>query len=166
MGSAESAFYTIYSNHKDKVYRQAWRMTKSHYLAEETVQEVFIRVWLHRDRLSEIKEIASWLHIITRRFVFDHLYFTSRQQSVWCQQPRKTVRIDDDQLERRCTKLMTQAEASLSPRQKQAYQLRYVLGLKKEQIARIMNISPYTAKHHIQNAQTTLRREIHRALAG
>lgn len=168
MGTPESVFNAIYIQHKDKVYRQAWRMTRSSYLAEETVQEVFLRLWKQADKLPEIQQIESWIHIVTKHFVFDYMYYTARRKSLTLHLPLKIPRVDADdaQLEARCKKFLALAESFLSPRQKQAYQLRYYKGLQKQEVARIMKISPFTAGHHIKGAMAVIRREVYKAVAG
>ena len=55
----------LYDAHVDRVHRLAWRLTGDPQLAEEVVQDTFVRALGHLDRFRGDCAFATWLHRIT-----------------------------------------------------------------------------------------------------
>ncbi len=53
---SERAFAVLFRQYSSKVFSFALKLTKSEELAEEVVQEVFIKIWLTREGLGDIRE--------------------------------------------------------------------------------------------------------------
>lgn len=62
----ERAFTILFRRYSSKVYSFALKLTRSEELAEEVVQEVFIKIWLNREGLGEIQEFGAYLNRINR----------------------------------------------------------------------------------------------------
>jgi len=58
---------------KHKLYRFAKRLLKNATEAEDIVQEVFIRLWSRREKLSEYKSIEAFAMTITKNLCLDNL---------------------------------------------------------------------------------------------
>ncbi len=41
------------------------KIVKNEYARQEVVQEVFIKVWLHRDKLGKVENLGAWLRKVT-----------------------------------------------------------------------------------------------------
>ena len=54
----------LYDAHVDRVHRLAWRLTGDVQLAEEVVQDTFVRALAHLDRFRGDCAFATWLHRI------------------------------------------------------------------------------------------------------
>src|SRR5882757_3301449 len=57
----EMAFTTCYSEYGRVLMPFLVRLVGSRDSAEEIIQEVFLKVWLYRDRLAEVDNPRSWL---------------------------------------------------------------------------------------------------------
>lgn len=66
-------FQHIVTPIQDKMYRFALRMVKSIPEAEDVVQEVLIKLWQQRDRLSQISNIEAWSIRLIRNQSIDKL---------------------------------------------------------------------------------------------
>jgi RNA polymerase sigma-70 factor (ECF subfamily) len=137
-------------------------MTRSQWHAEEIVQEVFMRVWIHRSKIHSIKDIKSWLYIITKRIVFDYVVRLSKERNFLSMYKRSenVSYTDDALLPARCRCLLAEAEKKLSPRQKEVYYLKQVKGLHQREIARILNIAVLTAVHYIKSSVSAVRKHV------
>ncbi len=71
-GDAE-AFRSVYEHYQGKVFLFAFRFTKSHSQAEETVQEVFIKLWERRMLVDPAKRLEPYIITITKNFLLDGL---------------------------------------------------------------------------------------------
>ena len=51
----ELAFTRVFDYYRDRIYSIAFKITHSTTVAEEIVQDVFLKIWLRRDHLIEIE---------------------------------------------------------------------------------------------------------------
>lgn len=58
------------------------KLTKSKPIAEEVVQEVFIKVWTHREALSGVKSFRAYLFTVARNHAFNVLRDETRKPSL------------------------------------------------------------------------------------
>src|ERR1700753_883755 len=70
---SEYAFTQIFDRYRGMVYSVAWHFLRSPVLAEEIVQDVFMKIWLKRQELPELQNTENYLFILTRNLVFDRL---------------------------------------------------------------------------------------------
>ena len=65
-------FQRIYAAHARRVYANAYRILGDPVRAEDTVQDVFLRFWLHSDRFDESRgELGSYLALMARSRALD-----------------------------------------------------------------------------------------------
>ena len=66
------AFQTVYATHSRRVYANAYRILRDPVKAEDTVQDVFLRLWLHPDRFDERRgDLGSYLALMARSRALD-----------------------------------------------------------------------------------------------
>jgi len=58
-----SAFETLYRRHRDRIYALVWRLCGGdHSLAEDLLQEAFVRAWQKLDSFRGESRFGTWLH--------------------------------------------------------------------------------------------------------
>ncbi len=58
-----AAFETLYTRHRNRVYALVWRLCGGdHGLAEDLLQEAFVRAWQKLDSFRGDSRFATWLH--------------------------------------------------------------------------------------------------------
>ena len=67
----EAAICALVAEHSPALYRVAYSVTRNAPEAEDAVQETFLRVLKHREKLSEIRDTRVWLVRITWNVVLD-----------------------------------------------------------------------------------------------
>ena len=68
------AFERIYSMYSQPLMSYAMRMVRDHMLAEEVLQDVFLRIWKHAKSYDlRLSRPFSWAVLITRRICLDRL---------------------------------------------------------------------------------------------
>jgi RNA polymerase sigma-70 factor (ECF subfamily) len=69
----EAEFALLLKEHEHNLRVFAYRVTKCEQLAKDVVQEVFLKLWEHRDQFHQIENIKAWLYRVTENKLIDHL---------------------------------------------------------------------------------------------
>ncbi|SHG60565.1 RNA polymerase sigma factor [Pedobacter caeni] len=157
----QAAFRLVYDKYRKRIYTFSLRLLKSAELAEEIVQETFLKIWLMEDELNKVSHLEPYLVTICRNKCLDVLRQTAKalksnhiRTQNWSESHNETEELillqdTNDLLQAGIERLPTQ--------QKRVYQLCRQQGLKYEEAAAEMNISPLTVKTHMQQALRSLR---------
>jgi len=123
--------------------------------AQDMVQEVFGRVWQHRNELPNIRHFESWIITVTRNLLINEL--RKLYPPGW--QPQDTDNADPQKtLEyRELETLLKQAIGKLSARQQEVYRLSRVEGFSHKEIARQLGISIDVSREHLSKALHNIR---------
>jgi hypothetical protein len=59
----ESAFRIVFDHYRDAIYAFALKVTRHESIAEEIVQDVFMKIWISRTGLPAVRQLADlpWL---------------------------------------------------------------------------------------------------------
>ncbi|WP_212004064.1 RNA polymerase sigma factor [Chitinophaga sp. HK235] len=156
----ESAFAVFFRHHYQKIYEVGLMLTQTESVAEELVQDVFLKVWKQQEQLPAIMDIPSWLFIIARNDAYKALRRSTRLKVVletldW---PLPVSNETDEQIiYRNYHELVNKAVSQLPARQQMAWRLSREEGLKREEIASRMQIRPDTVKEHLTLAVKNIR---------
>ena len=158
----EEAFSLLFNHYRNRIYTIAYKLTESAPLSEEILLDVFLKVWLKRERLPELEHFTAYLFTITR----NHVFSTLKQLSLR-RQAEDEVRLDEYLLQSSNTdyslmdkeyrEILQQAVNSLSARQREVYALIKEQGMKREEAAVLLNLSPETIKRHLAEAMHAIR---------
>ncbi len=158
---SERAFTQLFDRYRNQVYGTAFRFLKSEALAEEIVQDVFLKVWLKRDEIAQVDRFDAYLFVMTRNMVFDRIKKMANEAVIYKVIGRSFSEIDhhtENRLQdRQYQQLLQQAVNLLPPRQKQVFQLSRFEGLSQEAIAEKMQLSRLTVKTHMAKALQSIR---------
>jgi RNA polymerase sigma-70 factor (ECF subfamily) len=158
---SEQAFATLFHCYRDKVYAVALRLTKSTFMAEEVVQDVFLKLWVRRQALVDIAGFEDYLFIMTRNHVFSTLKKIARQQQLVDELKFKLPAGEDTTYERiagqELEEILHQAVELLPAQQKQIYLMSKEQELKRDEIAKALRISSETVKTHLARALRHIR---------
>jgi len=148
---------------KQKLYRYARSYLKNETLAEDIVQEVFLKLWDRRSEFSNIINVEAWSMTITKNLVFDKI----RSQRSYSMDPQdiKINEFDGETpdliLERAETRMdVRRLIESLPEKQKEVIILREIEGYSYHKIGEIMGIDQNLVKITLFRARDNLRRKI------
>jgi RNA polymerase sigma-70 factor (family 1) len=158
---SEKAFAALFHWYRDKIYSVALRLTHSTFLAEEVVQDIFLKLWVKKETLTEIDDFEDYLFIMTRNHVFSTLKGVARRQQLVDDLQRELPlgeettynRIIDLEIE----EIVHQAVELLPAQQKQIYLMSKEQELKRDEIAKLLRISSETVKTHLARALRHIR---------
>ena len=159
------AFQFIYDLHKDNIYRVAIMILNSPILAEEVVQDVFLKLWFERKNLIELQSLENWLFIVARNHCLKQL---RKIASEWKRIDDYTV-VEDSLFEEHPENgidkniyhnLHENAIATLTEHQKKVYELVKLQNLSHQEVASKLKISPLTVNKHLVRALKQIRKYI------
>ena len=157
----EIAFRKLFDMYHQAVYKYSLSLLKSTNYAEENVQDVFLKVWLHRENLDIDKSFKAFLFTIARNQAFNLLnkaandivlkeeLFYHSQKSY--SEGDYLIREDD------CKKLKKQAIKQLPPKRKLIFKMSRKQGKTYEEISQELGISVNTVKSQMSKALESLR---------
>lgn len=154
----EAAFAALFYHYGPKLHAYLTGFTKSDTLAEELVQNTFMRVWLSRDKLPELTHLSAWIYRVAANEGYNFLKRKTIETRVMTElgntgEPRAADQVSYNELR----KAVAEAVASLPEKRRKIYQLSRESGMKPAEIARVLNISVSTVKNTLAEAQKNIR---------
>lgn len=160
---SEFAFTRLFDHYRGHIYGVAIKFLKSPVLAEEVVQDVFMKVWHNREEMATVKQLNAYLFIMARNFIFDRIKKMSYEVIEERALPKQESTADDTEYlvrHHQCQQLLQQVINQLPPQQRQVYQFAKVEGLSHETIAEKMHLSRHTVKKHMAMALQHIRKHL------
>ncbi|NML22561.1 RNA polymerase sigma-70 factor [Pseudoflavitalea sp. G-6-1-2] len=157
------AFRQLFDQYQRRVYSYSFKITNSHEVTEDIVQDVFLEIWNIRHRLHEIENFNAYLHRIAHSKVYRSLQRVAREELVLQHLKQQGTPVDEagkPLLSKEITHFIQSLVEQLTPRQREVFLLSREEGLKYEEIAQRMGIGFETVKSHLANALKFLRSEI------
>ena len=156
------AYYVLYTFWHKKVYSYIYAITSQRILSEEGTQEVFIIIWRQRNKLPEIRNFEAWLFVLVRRHTLNLLRKIANEKKLIERfrqfLSQKNSHTFNDQIENsEQRRISQQAINRLPPQQKVVYELSYLEGMSRNEIAEKLDLSPNTVKNHLNAAVVALR---------
>ena len=157
----EAAFNALFNRYKDRLYHYLLRITKSPEMTEEIVMDVFLKLWIGKDLLHNIKKLDSFLYKVAYNKAIDFLRTVSRHdklQKVYIDRVEMAPARQADELlmDEQARQLLREAIQQLPPRRKLIYTLSREKGLTHDQIAKALNLSANTVKNSIVSATKSI----------
>lgn len=156
-----AAFNELFQQFSPKVYGFALKLTHSQSSAEEIVQEVFLKIWVNRRSLQQVRDFPAYLYTTTKNLTFNFLKRLSIEQKIKTEFVRDLTRAHRETEEaiiyQDYQQLLNNAIERLSPQQKLVYSLCHGEGMKYEEAAKRLRISRLTVKTHMQQAIRAIR---------
>lgn len=71
VASDEASFRRFYDRYRPKIYTVALKLLGEKTLAEDVVQDTFLKVWINRESLPTIENVEAWLHRIAKNVILN-----------------------------------------------------------------------------------------------
>lgn len=152
----DSEIKAAFEEHKDAVYRFAWRMMNSPAAAEDVAQDVFLSLLRMGDRFDPSRgRLRSFLLGITRNLVLKHW----RDENRWKELVDEQFLAEPAGSERgEAAPIVAEAVRTLPLLQREALILAEYEELSLEEIARAVDSEVGTVKSRLHRARENLRR--------
>ncbi|EDM33862.1 RNA polymerase ECF-type sigma factor [Pedobacter sp. BAL39] len=161
------AFFLLFDHYQRYVYGFGRKLTRSDDQAEEIVQDIFQKIWTLKEKLPEIEHFEAYITRLVRNQAYTILrknMLSAKINTGLSEEAAMEVSDLNTELDYRETVvLLNEAIQSLPDQQRKAYELCHQQGLKYEDAAKEMNISPDTVHYHMKLALKTIREHFKRS---
>lgn len=162
-----SKFETVFLAYFKNVKTFVSRLIKSDYDAEEISQELFVKLWINRDKIDASKNFNNFIYISARNAALNYM----KSEKV---RGNYTIEMVNDDEETYCieeeyyakeTSLLIDLIVSQMPAQRQRiYNLSRNGGKSNDEISLMLNISKRTVETHLNRALKELKEVVKAAL--
>ncbi|WAC13528.1 RNA polymerase sigma factor [Dyadobacter pollutisoli] len=162
----EDAFAQLFHLYKHKLYAYVLRLTESEMLAEDIVQDIFMKLWNEHRTLAGIDKFGSYLFRMSKNHAINHFRRMSHETQIISEMflvnPSAHNETHDLIALKETEKLLGDIIDKLPAQQKLVYHLSREEGRSHDDIANLLKISPNTVKNHIVQAMSTIRTQLRR----
>ena len=159
----EIAFGQLFRQYKNKLYSFIFHLSGSPTIAEDVLQDVFLKIWRDRSQLTGIDNFNAYLYRMAQNTAINVLRRQSREALLLNEVQRlapEGVQGDELLAAKEVRTALQQAINNLPPQQRKVYQLGHEQGLTYEQIAGSLGISTSTVRNHMVQALKAIREYI------
>jgi RNA polymerase sigma-70 factor (family 1) len=153
-----NAFRLLYDGFHHDLYRFAQNTVKSSTLAEDIIQDTFIKVWDKRTQLDPSKSIKSYLFTICRNLCLDTLQKAGNTEPLRAEIIENYLsQIEDNEIILQNETRLRQAIETLPTQRRLIFEKAKIENLNYDQIATQLGISKGTVSDHLVKAMRTVR---------
>jgi len=157
----EKAFKILFDRYWDNIYGVAFAFTKSTMIAEEMVQDIFLKIWLKRHLLNSVQKFDAYLFKVAKNHIYNELRKKIKEEPFTDHIINYFREIGDSPEQQMIFKeskhLVNLAIGKLPSQQQLIYKLSREQGMSQEEIADKLQISKNTVKSHMNKALQSIR---------
>ncbi len=147
---------------KDKLFRLAKRLLVSTEEAEDAMQEVLLKLWANKNKISTYRSVEAFAVTATKNYCLDRL--RSKQAGnlklVHSNYTDENISLQREIEARDSVSLMQEVMESLPEQQKIILQLRDVEQYEFEEISEMLDMNPTAVRVALSRARKTVREEL------
>lgn len=157
----QDAFSEVFDHYQGRLYTFSLAVTRVDEIAEELVQDVFLKIWLKRADLPAIQSFSSYLFVIMRNEAYDWLNKQSRRKRLFAKIPDNHLftqtTTEEFLAENEASDFLQRAIGQLSAQQQRVFRLMREQGFSREETAQLLQVDENTVKTHMSRALKLLR---------
>ncbi len=158
----QTDFIKLVTPFKDKIFRLAKRLLVSNEEAEDATQEILIKLWKNKQKISEYQNVEAFSMTMTKNFCLDRLKSKQAQN----------LKIVHSNYQDNNTSLQKQVEnkdsldwvsriiEELPEQQKIILQLRDIEAYDFDEIAKVVDMKPTAIRVALSRARKTIREKL------
>jgi RNA polymerase sigma-70 factor, ECF subfamily len=158
-------FTILFNRYKKKIFNYVLRMTSDTMLAEDVVQNVFLKLYENLDRIHNKESVNFWLITTARNEMYTH-FRSAKRKAV-----DKSEDIDDVEVEspvsleyefdmREFKKMILKELDTLPDEQKEVFILKEYTGMNYKEIAEVMSIDVELVKSRLYKTRQKLMKRL------
>ena len=147
------AFQELFYRYEKPLKHYAFRLTKSHFIVEEIIQEVFIKVWENGEKINPDLGFSAYVYRMVRNRAFNYLRDSMQHedlaQELWQDILKAQTEADHNIISAEYENLIDNIIRGLPPQKRSIYILSRYEGKSNPEIAKLLDISTKTVENHL-----------------
>lgn len=160
----ELAFEKIAMRYAEKMLAHALTFVRSYALAQETVQDIFLKIWQNREKLAAVENFDDYLFIVSK----NHLISAMRKkvmsvESIADDAWEEALYKPDSQYElKELRGMLEEGIAQLPEQRRQIFRMIHQEGLSQKEVAEQLGIATRTVRWNLVASINFLRDYLYR----
>jgi RNA polymerase sigma-70 factor (ECF subfamily) len=157
---SEVAFRKLFDHYHRRLFSYLYKVTRSRALAEDAVQDIFLKIWSMRQKLPEIENIQAYLRRMAHNQALKCFQVVAREglvQDELARQRSAHGSADDGLLSKEIQLYINRLIDQLTPSQRKVFLLSREEGLPQQEIADRLGLNLITVKRHMVDALKAIR---------
>lgn len=161
----EASFEAIYNSHVDDLFAYGMSLGFQRETCKDTIQDTFMKLYLCRNDLRQIENVTGYLFKSFKNQLIDLARKNRNNDSIESMEDRFTIEVTvlDNMIETETRAIVKKRVGlllnQLTPNQREAIYLKYVVGLSHKEIAVILNMREESARKLLYRAMKKLRQK-------
>ena len=160
----ESAFELLYHSYKRPLAINLLRLLKSEELAEEVLQDLFIRIWDKRHQIDPDKSFSSFLFTVAKNMVYDLFRKSARDERLtaylMANSSELYSHVEEQLFKKENEQLLYATLDKLPPQRRRVFMLFKIEEKSYKEISEELGISKATINEHITKANRFLKEQL------
>lgn len=148
----KEAFKVVYDRYHVQMYFVAKKYVKDSALAEDAIQEIFVKLWQKRGKLDETKSLKGFMFTMLRNHVLNMIRDRKKEIVAVSSIEEKLLPnrnlTEDEVLYNEYHDIVKKGMSELSGRKREVFELRTLSGYSNSEVAKILKINIKTVKTH------------------
>lgn len=157
----EEAFCELYAAYKNRLLYFAMKFVKSRDFAEDIFQDAFTVIWQGRRFINPDASFSSYLYTIMKNRILNQMRDMDKEDTLKENILAQAIDYTDDAKEsilaNDLSEIVKRALETLTPRQREVFEMSREAQLSHREIAEALGISIHTVQEHISVSLRTIR---------
>ncbi|MEC4115609.1 sigma-70 family RNA polymerase sigma factor [Myroides phaeus] len=150
-------FKDVFIPYHEKLYRIAYRITDDSDIAQDLVQETYIKLWNNRERWATLKSTEAYAVVVLKNTCIDYLKKENRYKKTTLNDESEKI-VDVDALEQKDDEFYIKSIVNSLPQQQQlAFWMKHWDGYSNEEIEKILGVSAVNLRVILSRARTKVK---------
>jgi RNA polymerase sigma-70 factor (family 1) len=162
----EPAFNTLYLVYSKPLYQKINRVVKDESVADELLQDLFLKVWKMREDIRPEQSFVSFLHTIAKNLVYDYFRKISKDKRLHERLILNAVdyymQTEEALIGKETSDIIQQAISRLSESRRKVFILCKMEGKSYQEAADILGITVATVNSHMVTSIRSIKEYLHK----
>lgn len=156
------AFTRLYQRYHRVIHSNILKLVRSPEASAEVLQDVFVTLWQHRDRIDTDRSLGGWLFVVSynqalnrlRHEVKDSLVFIDTYPIDWSETSSDATEQEHFEFK---IHVLDQAVSELPKRKREVFRMCRFEGISKEDVAEKLGLSRRTVENYLKDANRMIK---------